>query len=52
MQWSTDIRQMKAALWDQAFIGGTHVSCPDTSPYEAQIRVSSPHGQKDCGEVW
>ena len=21
MQWSTDVRQMKAALWDQAFIG-------------------------------
>jgi hypothetical protein len=28
MQWSTDVRQMKAALWDQAFIGGTQVSCP------------------------
>ncbi len=21
MQWSTDVRQIKAALWDQAFIG-------------------------------
>src|SRR3989441_8827823 len=28
MQWSTDIRQIKAALWDQAFIGRTWVSCP------------------------
>jgi hypothetical protein len=27
MQWSTDIRQIKAALWDQAFIGRTWVSC-------------------------
>jgi hypothetical protein len=25
---STNIRQIKAALWDQAFIGGTWVSCP------------------------
>ena len=28
MQWSTDIRQIKAALWDQAFIGRTWLSCP------------------------
>src|SRR6266699_429590 len=28
MQRSTDARQMKAALWDQAFIGGAYVSCP------------------------
>ena len=28
MQRSTDIRRIKAALWDQAFIGGTRVSCP------------------------
>ncbi len=28
MQWSTDIHQIKAALWDQAFIGRTWVSCP------------------------
>ena len=28
MQWSTDIRQIKAALWDQAFIRRTWVSCP------------------------
>lgn len=28
MQRSTDIHQIKAALWDQAFIGGTRVSCP------------------------
>ena len=28
MQWSTDIRQIKAALWDQAFIGRIWVSCP------------------------
>ena len=28
MQWSTDVRQIKAALWDQAFIGMTRVSCP------------------------
>ena len=28
MQWSTDIRQIKAALWDQAFIGNVRVSCP------------------------
>jgi len=28
MQWSTDIRQIKAALFDQAFIGRTWVSCP------------------------
>jgi hypothetical protein len=28
MQWSTDIRQMKAAIFDQAFIGRTWVSCP------------------------
>jgi hypothetical protein len=25
---STNIRQIKAALWDQAFIGNTWVSCP------------------------
>ncbi|HVB72750.1 MAG TPA: hypothetical protein VNE38_04265 [Ktedonobacteraceae bacterium] len=25
---STNIRQIKAAIWDQAFIGGTRVSCP------------------------
>jgi hypothetical protein len=25
---STNMRQIKAALWDQAFIGGTRVSCP------------------------
>lgn len=25
---STNIRQIKAALWDQAFIGNTQVSCP------------------------
>ena len=25
---STDIRQIKAALWDQAFIGNARVSCP------------------------
>ena len=24
MQWSTDVRQMKAALWDQAFIGNAY----------------------------
>jgi hypothetical protein len=28
MQRSTNIRQIKAALWDQAFVGGTRVSCP------------------------
>ncbi len=28
MQWSTDIRQIKAAIFDQAFIGSTWVSCP------------------------
>jgi len=28
MQWSTDIHQIRAALWDQAFIGRTWVSCP------------------------
>jgi hypothetical protein len=28
MQWSTDIRQIKAAIFDQAFIGGTCVSSP------------------------
>ena len=28
MQWSTNVRQIKAAIWDQAFIGGTRVSCP------------------------
>ena len=28
MQWSTDIRQIKAAICDQAFIGRTWVSCP------------------------
>jgi hypothetical protein len=28
MQWSTDIRQIKAAIWNQAFIGRTSVSCP------------------------
>lgn len=26
--WSTDLRQIKAALWDQAFNGSTSVSCP------------------------
>ena len=25
---STNIRQIKAALWEQAFLGGTQVSCP------------------------
>jgi hypothetical protein len=25
---STDIKEIKAALWDQAFIGCTRVSCP------------------------
>jgi hypothetical protein len=25
---STNMRQIKAALWDQAFIGNTLVSCP------------------------
>ncbi len=25
---STNIRQIKAALWEQAFIGGTQVRCP------------------------
>jgi hypothetical protein len=25
---STNIRQIKAALWQQAFLGGTQVSCP------------------------
>jgi hypothetical protein len=25
---STNIRQIKAALWDQAFLGTTRVSCP------------------------
>jgi len=28
MYWSKDIRQMKAAIRDQAFIGRTWVSCP------------------------
>ena len=28
MQWSTDIRQIQAAIIDQAFIGRTWVSCP------------------------
>jgi hypothetical protein len=28
MQWSTDIRQIKAAIFDQAFGGRTWVSCP------------------------
>lgn len=28
MQWSTDVRQIKAAIFDQAFIGSTRVSCP------------------------
>lgn len=28
MQWSTDIHQIKAAIFDQAFIGRTWVSCP------------------------
>jgi hypothetical protein len=28
MQWSTDIRQIKAAIADQAFIGSTLVCCP------------------------
>jgi hypothetical protein len=28
MQWSTDIRQIKAAIWEQAFVGKTSVSCP------------------------
>ncbi len=25
---STDLRQIKAAIWDQAFIGSARVSCP------------------------
>jgi hypothetical protein len=28
MQWSTDVRQIKAALWCQAFRGNASVSCP------------------------
>jgi hypothetical protein len=28
MQWSTDICQIRAAIFDQAFIGRTWVSCP------------------------
>jgi hypothetical protein len=28
MYWSTDIRQIKAAIRDQAFLGITSVSCP------------------------
>lgn len=27
MQWSTDIRQIRAAIFDQAFLGRTQVSC-------------------------
>jgi hypothetical protein len=27
MQWSTDIRQIRAAIFDQAFVGRTQVSC-------------------------
>ena len=25
---STNVRQIKVALWEQAFLGGTRVSCP------------------------
>ena len=28
MQWSTDIRQIKAAIWNQALIVKTSVNCP------------------------
>jgi hypothetical protein len=28
MQMSTNIRQIKAAIWDQAFIGNARVWCP------------------------
>lgn len=28
MQWATDIRQIKAAIFDQAFRGLASVSCP------------------------
>ncbi len=28
MQYSTDLRRIKAAIWAQAFIGTTSVSCP------------------------
>jgi len=28
MHWSTDIRQIKAAIWNQAFIWRTSVNCP------------------------
>ena len=28
MQWSTDLRQIKAALWCQAFRGNARVCCP------------------------
>ena len=28
MQWSTDVRRMKGAICDQAFIGNARVSCP------------------------
>jgi hypothetical protein len=28
MQWSTDIRQIKAAIFDQAFTGRAQVWCP------------------------
>lgn len=27
IRWSTDLRLIKAALWDQAFVGTTSVSC-------------------------
>jgi hypothetical protein len=28
MQWSTDIHQIKAAIWNQAFTGRAYVVCP------------------------
>ncbi len=28
MQWSTDVRQIKTAIWNQAFIGRAYGTCP------------------------
>ena len=28
MQWSTDVQRIKAAIWQQAFLGNASVTCP------------------------
>ncbi len=51
MQWSTDVRQIKAALWDQAFIGMTRVSCPMGRVVAIRRRKGSSFHRNDACEL-